>query len=72
MVHVKPKQAVGVLTSHTPFGMGDGCYLDPWFEVVCNNDSLSPPKPVLNKLDFARKLNFSNLTNSYTKDKSIK
>jgi hypothetical protein len=55
MVHVKPKQAVGVLTSHTPFGIGDGRYLDPWSEVVCNNNSLSPPKLVLKKkLDFVR------------------
>ena len=34
-----------------PFGIGADCYLDEWFEVVCN-DSLTPPKLVLKKLDF--------------------
>ncbi|XP_062166965.1 wall-associated receptor kinase-like 10 [Alnus glutinosa] len=29
-----------------PFGIGAGCYVDHWFEVVCN-DSFSPPKPFL-------------------------
>jgi hypothetical protein len=35
-----------------PFGIGAGCYLDEWFEVVCNNDSLASPKLVLKKLGF--------------------
>ncbi|XP_059446773.1 wall-associated receptor kinase-like 10 [Corylus avellana] len=30
-----------------PFGIGPSCYLDHWFEVVCNNDSSGSPKPVL-------------------------
>jgi hypothetical protein len=29
-----------------PFGIGAGCYVDHWFEVVCN-DSFSTPKPFL-------------------------
>jgi hypothetical protein len=29
-----------------PFGIGAGCHVDRWFEVVCN-DSFSPPKPFL-------------------------
>jgi hypothetical protein len=34
-----------------PFGIGAGCYLDPWLEVVCNyNDSWASPKLVLKKL----------------------
>jgi hypothetical protein len=36
-----------------PFGIGPaGCYVDEWFEVVCNyNHSWASPKPVLKKLD---------------------
>jgi hypothetical protein len=30
-----------------PFGIGAGCYLDLWFEVVCMNESLGSPKPFL-------------------------
>jgi len=33
-----------------PFGIGAGCYVDDWFEVVCN-DSFSPPKPFLRSLN---------------------
>ncbi|KAE8076189.1 hypothetical protein FH972_014853 [Carpinus fangiana] len=35
-----------------PFGIGPaGCYVDEWFEVVCNyNPSWASPKPVLKKL----------------------
>ena len=35
-----------------PFGIGPaGCYVDEWFEVVCNsNHSWASPKPVLKKL----------------------
>ncbi|XP_062164185.1 wall-associated receptor kinase-like 8 [Alnus glutinosa] len=34
-----------------PFGIGAGCYVDDWFEVVCMNDSLGSPKPVLKRLN---------------------
>jgi hypothetical protein len=30
-----------------PFGIGAGCYVDHWFEVVCKNDSSGSPKPFL-------------------------
>jgi hypothetical protein len=30
-----------------PFGIGAGCYLDRWFEVVCKNHSSGSPKPFL-------------------------
>jgi hypothetical protein len=40
-----------------PFGIGAGCYLDRWFEVVCN-DSFSPPKPFLSSFGL-EVLNFS-------------
>jgi len=30
-----------------PFGIGAGCYVDSWFEVVCKNDSSGSPKPFL-------------------------
>jgi hypothetical protein len=33
-----------------PFGIGAGCYVDDWFEVVCN-ESFSPPKPFLRRLN---------------------
>jgi len=40
-----------------PFGIGAGCYVDDWFEVVCN-DSFSPPKPFLRRINL-EVLNFS-------------
>ncbi|XP_050104241.1 wall-associated receptor kinase-like 22 [Malus sylvestris] len=30
-----------------PFGIGTGCYLDDWFQIICDN-STSPPKPFSN------------------------
>jgi hypothetical protein len=30
-----------------PFGIGAGCSVDRWFEVVCKNDSSGSPKPFL-------------------------
>jgi len=41
-----------------PFGIGAGCYLDRWFEVVCMNDSLGSPKPFLSSFGL-EVLNFS-------------
>jgi hypothetical protein len=34
-----------------PFGIGAGCYVDPWFEVVCINNGSLGPKPVLKSLN---------------------
>ncbi|BFG25729.1 hypothetical protein CerSpe_120030 [Prunus speciosa] len=31
-----------------PFGIGAGCYLDDWFQIICDN-SASPPKAFLNR-----------------------
>lgn len=31
-----------------PFGIGQGCALNPWFLVNCDNHSSTPPKPYLN------------------------
>ncbi|KAI3968316.1 hypothetical protein MKW92_019181, partial [Papaver armeniacum] len=28
-----------------PFGIGDGCFLDEWFEIICNKSHLGYPKP---------------------------
>ena len=30
-----------------PFGIGPGCFLDHWFEIICQN-STNGPKPLLN------------------------
>nr|XP_048328244.1 wall-associated receptor kinase-like 3 [Ziziphus jujuba var. spinosa] len=34
-----------------PFGIKQGCFLDEWFEIVCQNDNSSNtiPKPILNR-----------------------
>ncbi|KAK3405204.1 hypothetical protein EUGRSUZ_K01465 [Eucalyptus grandis] len=37
-----------------PFGIGAGCFLDPWYEIVCQNRSV----PILNKIGL-RVLNIS-------------
>ncbi|KAI3952273.1 hypothetical protein MKW92_003466, partial [Papaver armeniacum] len=29
-----------------PFGIGDGCFLDEWFEITCNETLFNPPKPM--------------------------
>ncbi|RZC75383.1 hypothetical protein C5167_050867 [Papaver somniferum] len=29
-----------------PFGIGDGCFLDEWFKITCNETHFNPPKPM--------------------------
>ncbi|XP_059445320.1 wall-associated receptor kinase-like 10 [Corylus avellana] len=45
------EERCGTVSIPYPFGIGAGCYLDHWFEVVCNNNDSWAPKPVLKKLD---------------------
>ncbi|KAI3870346.1 hypothetical protein MKW92_000980, partial [Papaver armeniacum] len=33
-----------------PFGIGDGCFLDEWFEITCNETLFNPPKPMYNNI----------------------
>ena len=63
-----------------PFGIGPACYLDHWFEVVCN-DSSGSPKPFLRSLFNLEVLNISlggtvrvnyRTLSSCTSDSSIK
>jgi hypothetical protein len=36
-----------------PFGIGAGCYADPWFEVVCKDSLGASPKPFLSSFNFS-------------------
>jgi hypothetical protein len=47
-----------------PFGIGAGCYLDRWFEVVCKNDSSGSPKPFLSSFGL-EVLNISSIEGAY-------
>ncbi|KAI3948557.1 hypothetical protein MKX01_026508 [Papaver californicum] len=35
----------GNVSIHYPFGIGDGCFLDQWFEIICNKSHLGYSKP---------------------------
>ncbi|OAY37033.1 wall-associated receptor kinase-like 10 isoform X2 [Manihot esculenta] len=33
-----------------PFGMGDDCYMEDWFEIECDN-TVNPPRPLLSRVN---------------------
>ncbi|XP_026404700.1 putative wall-associated receptor kinase-like 16 [Papaver somniferum] len=33
-----------------PFGIGDGCFLDKWFEITCNETLFNTPKPMYDNI----------------------
>ncbi|KAK8661946.1 hypothetical protein V6N13_091534 [Hibiscus sabdariffa] len=61
------KESCGNVTVPYPFGIGPGCYLNPWFEVSCNETSTTTPTVLLKRINM-EVLNFSLRSSDYDSD----